>query len=115
MDFKGKRFELYDMTSDLGETNDIADRHPEIVAAMKTELREWVASVEESRLGYDYLGSDVAASNTVADPKKTHLFLLSGQSNMKNLAPDISFTPALKSAFPSDKLITNTNTDQAKP
>ncbi|MDD5276812.1 MAG: sialate O-acetylesterase [Methylovulum sp.] len=32
----------------------------------------------------------------------SHLFILSGQSNMARFNPDISFTPALKKAFPND-------------
>lgn len=42
-----------------------------------------------------------------ADPpgKKVRLFLLSGQSNMKGLNPDTSFTPAVKAAFPNDECV----------
>lgn len=37
--------------------------------------------------------------------KKAHLFILSGQSNMRRLNPDLTFTPTLKKAFPSDEII----------
>jgi len=40
-----------------------------------------------------------------APPAKVRLFILSGQSNMVGLNPDVSFTPALKKAFPDDELI----------
>ena len=40
-----------------------------------------------------------------ASPAKVRLFILSGQSNMAGLNPDISFTPALKKAFPNDEVI----------
>jgi hypothetical protein len=40
-----------------------------------------------------------------APPAKVRLFILSGQSNMAGLNPDISFTPALKKAFPNDEVI----------
>jgi len=40
-----------------------------------------------------------------AQPHKTRLFILSGQSNMVRLDPDVSFTPALKKAFPDDRVI----------
>jgi len=52
--FTGKKFELYDLISDPGETTDVADKHPGIVNAMKADLRRWVDSLEPSRLGEDY-------------------------------------------------------------
>ncbi|MCZ6673698.1 MAG: hypothetical protein O7C75_12270, partial [Verrucomicrobia bacterium] len=54
VDFKGKIFELYDLTTDPGETTDISKQHPKIVSSMKAELRQWVDSLEPSRLGKDY-------------------------------------------------------------
>lgn len=36
---------------------------------------------------------------------KTRLFILSGQSNMAGLNPDLSFTPAVKKAFADDEVI----------
>jgi hypothetical protein len=36
---------------------------------------------------------------------KVHLFILSGQSNMAGLNPDISFTPTLKKEFSKDTVI----------
>ncbi len=36
--------------------------------------------------------------------RASHLFILSGQSNMARLDPDISFTPTLKKAFPNDDI-----------
>jgi hypothetical protein len=70
-------------------------------------LQQWIDSVEASRLGNDYESASAAASPTPAPVrgKKTHLFLLSGQSNMKNLDPDVSFTPALLKAFPDAEVI----------
>ncbi len=42
-----------------------------------------------------------------ADPagKKVRLFMLSGQSNMRGLNPDTSFTPAVQAAFPDDDCV----------
>lgn len=37
--------------------------------------------------------------------RKVRLFILSGQSNMAGLKPEISFTPTLEKAFPDDELI----------
>ena len=42
---------------------------------------------------------------TDTPPATARLFLLSGQSNMANLDPDISFTPTLRDAFPEDEII----------
>ena len=40
-----ERFELYDLEVDPGETQDLAVRHPEIVAELKAVYRHWYASV----------------------------------------------------------------------
>jgi hypothetical protein len=42
---------------------------------------------------------------TTAGEGKVRLFILSGQSNMVRLDPEVSFVPALKRAFPNDELI----------
>ena len=46
--------ELYDIVSDPGETNDLADDRPELVAKMKAALTAWQRSVEQSLAGQDY-------------------------------------------------------------
>ncbi len=46
--------ELYDIQKDRGEQNDIASEYPEIVKAMRSELRKWQKSVERSLTGADY-------------------------------------------------------------
>ena len=103
--FSGKKFELFDLLDDPGETADVAQDHPELVAEMKAQLRHWVDSVEQSRLGKDYESANSSLSTTPASGRRTHLFLCSGQSNMKNLDLNVSFTPALKRAFPEDEVI----------
>jgi len=40
-----------------------------------------------------------------ASAQAIRLFILSGQSNMHGLDPDLSFTPELKKAFPGDEII----------
>jgi hypothetical protein len=45
------------------------------------------------------------SSNATAQDGKVRLFILSGQSNMARLDPDVSFTPTLKKAFPKDEVI----------
>jgi hypothetical protein len=47
-----------------------------------------------------------AVSLQAAEPAgKTRLFILSGQSNMKHLDPEVSFTPRIKAAFPNDEIL----------
>ena len=46
---------------------------------------------------------------------KTRLFILSGQSNMKHLEPDESFTPAIKKAFPGDTIIVVKEAESGQP
>ena len=47
----------------------------------------------------------VASASSASEPGKVRLFILSGQSNMSKLNPDISFTPTVKKAFPGDQII----------
>src|SRR5262249_2826370 len=49
----------------------------------------------------------LAAMNGLAqeEAKKVRLFILSGQSNMVGLKPEVSFTPTVKKAFPDDEVI----------
>jgi arylsulfatase A-like enzyme len=49
-----QRFELYDLAADSGEQRDLAGRHPDTVARMQRELRQWQRSVEHSLSGADY-------------------------------------------------------------
>lgn len=109
IDFDNKDFELFDLATDPGESNDVADQHPEVLRSMKAELKEWAASVESSRIGKDYEAIDAdqaAATHRAKTPQaNTHLFLLSGQSNMANLDPDVSFTPTVRGAFPNDEVV----------
>jgi arylsulfatase A-like enzyme len=48
------QYELYDLLSDPNEQTDLAEKHPEIVAAMKTALEKWQESVVQSFRGEDY-------------------------------------------------------------
>jgi arylsulfatase A-like enzyme len=105
VDFNGKKFELFDLQNDPGETTDVAARHPKLVAEMKANLRKWVDSVEQSRLGKDYDSTRSPDPTGTKPGKRAHLFLCSGQSNMKNLDLDVSFTPTLRAAFPDDQII----------
>lgn len=47
----------------------------------------------------------MAARVSAAEPAKVRLFILSGQSNMAGLPPEVSFTPAVQKAFPGDEII----------
>jgi len=51
-----------------------------------------------------FLGFLTVVADT-AEMKKTHLFILSGQSNMASLDPDVYFTPHLKKEFERDEVI----------
>jgi hypothetical protein len=51
---RNARTELYDLTADPGETNNLAERLPEITDNMRKTLKEWQASCERSASGSDY-------------------------------------------------------------
>ena len=51
---KGNTFELYNLTNDKSEKNNIINSNPKIAAKMKKELTKWLASVENSKAGNDY-------------------------------------------------------------
>jgi hypothetical protein len=46
-----------------------------------------------------------AGPSFAAESRKVRLFILSGQSNMAGLNPDVSFAPAIKAAYPGDEII----------
>ena len=50
----GQDYSLYDLQADPGEKNNLAEAHPEIVAAMKQRLESWRNSCRGSRQGKDY-------------------------------------------------------------
>ena len=49
-----KNFELYDLLKDKSEKNNIIKEFPELAEQLKTELSEWLMSVENSKNGMDY-------------------------------------------------------------
>ena len=57
----------------------------------------------------------VTASHVNADEQGKHLFILSGQSNMKGLQPEISFTPAVESELGKDNVIVVLDAESAQP
>lgn len=50
-------------------------------------------------------GAMALSADPAAPGKKVRLFILSGQSNMKGVDPDASFTPAVKGAFAEDDCV----------
>ena len=63
------KFELYDMPADPGETNNLAEAHPEIVEEMRRGYEEWFRDVSSTR-GFDpvriHLGTPHEESATLA-------------------------------------------------
>ena len=51
---KGGEFELYDLINDKSEKKDISKTHPELVNKLKSDLKIWEKSVENSNAGSDY-------------------------------------------------------------
>lgn len=50
----GKSFELYDLTIDKAEKDNIIQKAPKIASKMKKDLYVWINSVENSKKGLDY-------------------------------------------------------------
>ena len=46
--------ELFDITVDPGEANNLIDEHPDVVSSMQQELADWQLSVLNSLTGADY-------------------------------------------------------------
>jgi len=44
--YEDGRRHLFDLEQDVGETTDLADKHPEMVKQMTEELHSWYATVE---------------------------------------------------------------------
>jgi arylsulfatase A-like enzyme len=51
MPLKGEPDELYDLEADIGEQNNVADEHPEVLAELKKAYQNWEAKNAEPRKG----------------------------------------------------------------
>ncbi len=51
---KNSGVELFDLTKDLGETTNLAEAKPDVVASLQKQLRDWQQSVLESLMEKDY-------------------------------------------------------------
>ena len=56
-------YELYDLTSDISETTDLAKKQPDVLERMKAEMATWLESVKRSRNGLDYPEKKVIEPN----------------------------------------------------
>jgi hypothetical protein len=45
-DYRDGSVQLFNLEQDLGEQNDVADRHPERVKRMRTQLHDWYDEVD---------------------------------------------------------------------
>lgn len=50
----GESFELYDLLNDKSEKENIIKKEPEIASVMKQDLKKWMKSVTNSKMGKDY-------------------------------------------------------------
>jgi hypothetical protein len=46
-----KHYELYDISSDVNEKQDLKDKHPKVLAQLKAQLTEWQATLPEKPTG----------------------------------------------------------------
>jgi Carbohydrate esterase, sialic acid-specific acetylesterase len=56
-----------------------------------------------------------SVSSLKAEEKGKHLFVLSGQSNMAGLKPEVSFTPAVEAAFGKDHVVVVKDAQGSQP
>jgi len=130
--FDKLKMELYNLAEDPAEKNNLAAKHPDHVARLKKKVTDIVlngrttpGAPQLNDTGYwkslqwiteDQYDTAVKANstktispaptaNTNASKQKTHLFILSGQSNMAGLNPQISFTPTVETAFGKENVI----------
>jgi uncharacterized sulfatase len=75
---------LFDIPSDPGETNDLADQRPEIVRRLRTQLLKWRDEVQENRrlLGKTS-GRSSQTSGRVGKPPKAAKAAISAQKIRK--------------------------------
>ena len=43
--FETGRLELYDLSQDIGETNDLSESHPQVLAQLHQRMKAWRAEV----------------------------------------------------------------------
>ena len=56
---QGNRLQLYNLDADIGETNDVADRHPEVVQRIEHIMTTAVTSNPRYRIGERYQGQPI--------------------------------------------------------
>lgn len=115
------KWQLYNLSADPKETKNLLKKHPEIVKELTPILRKFIengrstpGTKQQNHNGeiwwrgmpwkLDEAGTARPKINPAAKPK-THLFILSGQSNMAGLNPDISFTPTVETTFGNENVI----------
>ena len=60
---KGIKIQLYDLTTDLGEENDVADKHPKIVEQIEKIIRSAVIPSKRYPVGEKYTGGPIWKKN----------------------------------------------------
>jgi hypothetical protein len=82
----------------------IKRRYPELIKGYTgVVLQVTTKQAPEEQAGVKR--SQLVISKGSKSKEKTHLFILSGQSNMAGLNPNISFTPTVETAFGKDNVI----------
>lgn len=64
---RGEVLELYDLAADAGETANVADRHPEVVQALRAKIEACREDLGDERLGVK--GKNCRPAGKAADPK----------------------------------------------
>ncbi|PAY20196.1 N-acetylgalactosamine 6-sulfate sulfatase [Rhodopirellula sp. SM50] len=62
-DFKKDAFELYNLASDVAESTNVAEQHPQRFQTLRRQLRNWLESTDASEAGKDYPEGRVAADH----------------------------------------------------
>ncbi len=84
---EGDHNELYDLSSDLGETNDLAFRMPVLSRQLAGELRAWLENVGAGLPSHDP-SFDPAAAEARADRYQASLMSALERSHAAMLGPD---------------------------
>lgn len=88
-DNKGKQF-LYDLEKDPKETDDLMDKLPQVAAAMKQKMEEFLVSLEGSKQGKDYPEGVVLSPGREREywstyaPYAPYLEMFAKDENLKN-------------------------------
>jgi len=113
----GKTYEMFDLSKDIGESNNIAGQHPETLNGLIDKHRQWEKGLAPQKWGWNkalgYKDPMFGKPRAFHDPDyykasaadDKYLFILAGQSNMQGMNQRLTFEPRVSEEFGADNVL----------